>query len=127
MRSRIPTHARPPKLLARVSMKGGEAESRMVTPLSGWRSWTMQRLLSFFATVNQRDRYDELDGSYVPEAIFLRTMSSTWSYIPGGIGMLLRCQGVCATTGILTGGKKSSLNVPLCVLFHAKPSWNCIM
>jgi len=45
----------------------------------------------------------------------------TSSYIPGGISMLQRTHGLCSTTGIMTGGKKSSQKRPLCESSQAKP------
>ena len=68
-RSRSPKQLRPPNNSASCSVNGGMAESWIVTTLSGCRSCTMHSFLFFFKTVNQREQYDELDGSYVPMAI----------------------------------------------------------
>ena len=66
----------------------------------------------FFRMVNQRDQYDELEGSYVPDAILSRMILMTSLYMPGGIGMFLSAHGMCWITGILRGGKKSSQKRP---------------
>ena len=47
----------------------------------------------------------------------------TSSYIPGGMGIFRSTQGVCGTTGMITGGKKSSRNRPRSESFQAKPKF----
>ena len=74
---------------------------------------------SFFTMQNHCDRYDELDGSKTPALIFLLISAQTSSCIPGGIGMFRKTQGVCGTTGISIGGKKSSLKWPRSESSHA--------
>ena len=76
---------------------------RMVTALRGCKSWTMRRDPFFFLTQNQWDRYEALDGSYTPAAIFFLNMSITLLRMLVGIGIFLWIQGVWATVGILTG------------------------
>ena len=68
----------PAKLSASCSECGGKAGSRIVTALSGCKSCTSRSdLPSFLRTQNQRDLYDEFDGSYVPERILSLTVSMT--------------------------------------------------
>jgi len=62
-RSRSPKQLRPPNDSANCSVKGGAAESQIVTALSSCRSWTIRSLPFFFKTVNQHERYEELEGS----------------------------------------------------------------
>ena len=49
----------------------------MVTAFKGSRLCTMRGFPSFFATVNHRERYAELDDSYTPAAIFRLICSHT--------------------------------------------------
>src|ERR1044071_3611998 len=126
-KSRIPPHARPLKCSARESAAGGQPKCAMVTALSGSKLCTILKdTPSFFVTVNQRDWYDKLDGSYVPALIFVAIKSQTFSYIPGGMGIFFNTHGVCSTTGMSTGGKKSVRKFPLSVSSQAKASFCCI-
>ena len=47
--------------------------------------------------------------------------SITFSRIPGGIGSVFRAHGTCSCTGIFTGKKYSSRNLPFSVSSHANP------
>lgn len=95
----------------------------MVTLFSGSRLCTIRRLPSFFSTQNHLDLYDEFEGSYTPASIFLLISAVISLYSPGGIGKFFSTQGVCGTTGILTGGNISRRNQPHSGSVHAKPSF----
>ena len=115
--------ALPAKCSASCSVKGGTPECCIVTLLRGSSDCTiLSDFPSFLTTQNHRDRYEEFEGSNTPASIFCCMSRQTSLYIPGGIGMFRCTQGVCGTTGMSTGGKKSSLKCPLSVSFQAKAS-----
>src|SRR5271163_4523793 len=78
---------------------------------NGCRSCTIRSdLPSFFNTQNHRDRYDEFDGWHIPELILSLIISTTLSWMPGGMGIFLSTQGMCSIVGMTTGSKYSLEN-----------------
>ena len=89
-------------------MYGGVAESRIVTRLSGCKLCTSLILPFRLGTQNHAERYDELEGSYTPLAIFVFRYSSTSRMIPGGTWKFRSEYGVCSIVAIRTPGKLAS-------------------
>ena len=69
--------ARPAKRSVMWSGIGGTPLCCIVIRLRGSSECTIRSFPSFLSTQNQRERYEALEGSYTPEAIFLRMISST--------------------------------------------------
>ena len=121
-------HALPANCSASCSVNGGTPECAIVTWFNGSRDWTIRSdFPSFFTTTNHLERYDEFDGSNTPASILSFTSRQTSLYSPGGIGIFRCTHGVCGTTGMSTGGKKSSRKCPHSDVSQAKPSSCTIM
>ncbi len=127
-KSRIPPQALPAKCAANSSVAGGRPECAIVTAFNGSRLCTSHKLFpSFFNTQNHLERYDELEGSYTPAPILVLIILHTSWYIGAGIGIFLSTQGVCGTTGMSTGRKKSSWKCPHSESSQASPSFCSII
>lgn len=92
----------------RCNLEGGNGSAMRYSQLVDMRSFPS------FLTQNHLERYDEFDGSVTPASILRCNTSHTCSWMPGGIGIFRCAQGLCGTTGISMGGKKSSLRIVPC-------------
>eukprot|EP00064_Thunnus_orientalis_P025718 superscaffoldBa00013780_g26131 len=85
-KSRVPPQALPANASANSSVAGGKPECAIVTAFNGSKLWTNRSFLpSFLTTQNQRDLYDEFEGSYTPESSLFFIIAQTSLKIPGGI------------------------------------------
>ena len=101
---------------------GGTPKLRMVMALSGCRLCMRCNVPLFFTTQNHQEQYDVLECSYTLTVNLSLKIWMMLPIIPEGMGMFLCAQGMCSMTGILTGEKYSSLNLPFSASVHANPS-----